>query len=346
MDAEAELLKAMGKDGLEQAIAEKISSFHGLLTREVALRLIAKEKGLLKEEEKEYALAEIPKGTRKIAVRATVRKIWPAVGYASGKSSRVVELEDRTGAMPLVLWNEDTELAKGLRLRDKVLVRGANERNGELHLGYSGSIEVAERASFAKLETLTEHETVHVRGFISSVEGFGTFVRGGRSWRAFSFMITDGKAERRCVLKDGTGRADRLAPGDEVIIEAGVVREGNVEVDESARLHVRRAKELLLGEVTKLEILDLEPGGHGAKGSGASGTEASEGQLPEAEALAVAVGGRELTLDRGNALRFLGVQAADDISLSTVVSLKKESVLNSKVAVKIEEKDGQVVVRG
>ena len=45
MDLEAELLKSLPKEELESQITERIKSFQGLLTRDVALRLIAKEKG-------------------------------------------------------------------------------------------------------------------------------------------------------------------------------------------------------------------------------------------------------------------------------------------------------------
>ena len=51
----------------------------------------------------------------------------------------------------------------------------------------------------------------------------------------------------------------------------------------------------------------------------------------------VEVNGRELQLDRGNALKFLGVEIADDIDLCTVVSLKKDSLLNKRIAVKIDD---------
>jgi len=66
MDIETELLKSMETAELEEKIAGKIESFHGFLTREVALRLIAKEKGLLKENEIVCKLSEIPKGARKV----------------------------------------------------------------------------------------------------------------------------------------------------------------------------------------------------------------------------------------------------------------------------------------
>jgi len=47
---------------------------------------------------------------------------------------------------------------------------------------------------------------------------------------------------------------------------------------------------------------------------------------------------KEIHLDRKNALRFLGVEIAEDIDLCTVVSLKKDSLLNKRIAVKIDDK--------
>lgn len=322
MDAEAELLTAIGKEGLESEVSAKIKSFHGLLTREVAIRLIAKEKGLLKEEEKEYRLAEIPKGAKRFGFSAHVKKVWPVAVYSSGKRSRVVEIVDEsaTGGKPLVLWNDDVELAKNLRSKDEIRVKGAYERGGELHLGYGGILEVTKKAAFSSLAELNDGETVHLRGAISAIEGHDTFIKDGRKVHGFSFMLSDGRNERRCLVVDGTDRAEKLKAGDEALIEGAVVSNGNIEIGSSARMLVRRAGEMLLGEVRKLEC--------------------------ENETLRVDVEGKGVVLGRGSALRFLGVEVADDIALSTVVSLKKESLLNTRIAVKIEEKDGQVLVKG
>jgi hypothetical protein len=86
---------------------------------------------------------------------------------------------------------------------------------------------------------------------------------------------------------------------------------------------------MLLGELTRLETRNSE------LVVGVGGGEAADGEE----------GGGEVVLDRQNALRFLGVEAADDIALSTVVSLKKESLLNTRIALKIEQKDGRTTVR-
>lgn len=309
MDVESELLKTISAEQLEIQIAEKISSFHGLLTRDVALRLIAKEKGLLKSEERVCRLAEIRKGERKVGFAARVRRIWPIAEYSSGKRSRVVEVEDEGASMPLILWNQDVGLARALRSRDEIVVRGAYEKGGELHLGYSGTLEVSSKAPFSDLGELKDNEHVHLRGFVSAIEGEDRFVRGMETVRGFSFIISDGKSERRCVMFGGLGRASRLEDGDEIIIEGALVHYGNIEIGPHSRILSRRAKDMLIGELAKLE----------AKG-------------PE---LVLEAGGKSVVLDRIRALRFLGVQAADDIELSTVVALKKESLLNTKIALRI-----------
>jgi hypothetical protein len=312
----------MGQEELEGEVSAKIKSFHGLLTREVALRLIAKEKGLLKEEEKDYRLADIPKGAKRFGFSAIVKKVWPMATYSSGKRSRVVEIIDEsvTTGRPLVLWNDDVELAKSLRSKDEIRVKGAYERSGELHLGYGGVLEVTRKAAFSSLAELNDGETVHLRGAISAIEGHDTFIRDGRKARGFSFMLSDGRNERRCLVVDGTDRAERLKVGDEALIEGANTSNGNIEIGASTRLLVRRAGEMLLGEVRKLWC--------------------------DGETLRVDVEGKEVALGRESALRFLDVLVADDISLSTVVNLKKESLLNTRIAVKIEERDGQILVRG
>ncbi len=237
MDQEAELLKALGKDGLEQAIDAKIGSFHGLLTRDAALRLIARERGLIRENE--YQLAGIPKGASEVSFSATVRKIWPVAVYPSGKRSRVVEVADNESVRPLVLWDDDVERAKGLRTRDRITVRGAYEKGGELHLGRGGVLAVSEKAAFSGLGSLEEGHEAHVRGVVSAIDGHGSFVRDGRALKGFAFTISDGTNERRCVMHEGLDRAPKIMPGDEVIIEDGRVSGGDIDLSAS-RLLTRR----------------------------------------------------------------------------------------------------------
>ncbi|HSB46374.1 MAG TPA: hypothetical protein VLD37_00030 [Candidatus Bilamarchaeum sp.] len=319
MDIEGELLKSVPRDELERLAKERIKSFHGFLTREVALRLIAKERGILRpEEEKECKVSEIPKGGKRISLRATVKKIWPAATYSSGKRSRVVEIGDETGTKPLVLWNEDIKLGDRLRLSDEVMVRNVYERSGELHLGYSGTITVVRKAGFSGLASLRDGESAHVRGVVSSVDGTDTFIKGKAPVWGFAFGLSDSSGERRCIIFEGLDRAQRIRKGDEVRIESATVDNGNLYIGADSRIMAKRAGDSVAGIISAIE---------------------SEG-----ERLRLTVEGREYEFARDGALAALGVKAAPDIALSTVVGLKKDKLLNSRIVFKIQ--DGHVVVRG
>jgi hypothetical protein len=320
MELEAELLKSLSEEELEQEVKLKIASFHGLLTREVALRLIAKEKGLISQKEESYSLGEVPKGARKVGFKARVKKIWPVMTYSSGKCSQVAEVKDETGEMPLIFWNKDTELVKDLRAKDWISVSGAYEKSGELHFGYGGKLEVEEKAGFSDLGQLDDNETVHLKGTISKVEGYDRFVRNGRTSMAFSFIVSNDKIDRRAVIWEKVERGERLKEGDEVMMEGAHVTRGDIDLDMASRIKIRRKDNMLMGVLTSLEC--------------------------EGDGLVAAIGERTVPLDRKNALRLMDAKVADDIELSTVVELKRGSLLNNKIAVKIEEKDGQILVRG
>ena len=318
MDLEPLLLQTLSKSQLEEGIAEKIAGFHGFLTREIALKLIAKEKGLLKEEEKKAKLSEIQTGEKKLVIEAKVKKVWQLAQYKSGKKSRVIELEDETGAKPLVLWNDDVSLAARLKTRDTVLIKGAYERNGELHLGYSGAVDILQREDFTGLSALKENEYAHIKGYVSKIVGYDRFVDGTDSKIAFMVHISDGMSEVQALIWGKPERGSSLAPGDEIIIENALVKKGRLDISADGRIFSRRKERVLLGKVERLE--------------------------PQEDGIGVTVGGRQAVFDRENALRFMGMTLAQDIALGTAVKLKKDYLLNTNVALRIREDGGKIIV--
>jgi hypothetical protein len=151
----------------------------------------------------------------------------------------VVEAADNESVRPFVLWNGDVEMAKGLRTRDRITVRGAYEKGGELHLGQGGALGVSEKAAFSGLGSLEEGQEAHVRGVITAVEGPDSFVSDGGALKGFAFTISDGTNERRCVMREGLDRAAKIRLGDEAIIEDGLVSRGNIDLS-AGRLLIRR----------------------------------------------------------------------------------------------------------
>jgi len=305
MDMEEELQAKLGEEGLEERIGETIEAYHGLLNRKAAIRVIARSEGLIAEEKAERKLSQIPSGARKLIIRARVRKVHPTFEYRSGKRSRVLEIEDDSGSRPLVLWNQDTLKADDLRSGDELLVKGAYERNGEVHFGYSASLAISKKAPVLDPGHVPESGLVHVRGRIR-MEGDGSLSLEGEGGSC------------RIAFKHDAARVERLEEGDELLLEGAIARDGELEVVEGTRVLWRREREMLIGKVERLEAHD---------------------GLLEAE-----VGGRKALFGRDDAMRFLGVKAAEDITLETLVSIRGKDILNKPIALRVCESGGRTSI--
>lgn len=312
MDVESELLKVMNQDEIDEAVDEKIEKFHGFLTKDIAMKLIAKEKGLLKDEEKSMKLNEITPETKNAVLEVSVERIYPVADYRGGKKCRRILIKDDSGERTLVLWNDDVDLTLKMRTGDVLELKGIYLKDDELYFGYSGIMKTRKRAEFSDLNKVLEKEghRVHLRGYISKISGFDTGV--------FVFRVSDEEHEVECrIVKDGL-RGENLKEGDEIIIEGAFVRNGKIELERHSRILTRRKEKMLIGRINEMEF--------------------REGKME------VIVGNEKVLLDRENALRFMGLNASDDIGLDTLVTLKKDELLNSSIHMKVTRKNERIII--
>ncbi len=312
MDAYSELLKVMSAEQVDGEVEAKIKSFHGFLTREVALKLIAKEKGLLKSEEKIAKISEIKNEDRNITLIAKVEEILPEVIYPSGKRSRSIVLKDETGTIHLKLWEENIGICNRLRTGSELKITGAYEKFDSINLGYSGTMEVVSSTPFTSLDSLSaDSSSVHVCAMVSNVEGIKT--------GPFYFTISDANNnEARVVIREAVGRGLKLESGDEVIIDNAKIEKSLIVLDAKSRLLVKKNKGVIQGKVESLTA--------------------------DNELLIATIGDKKLVFDRQNALIFLGANAAEDIQLSVLVNLKCDSFIGKTVRIKIREENGRFII--
>jgi hypothetical protein len=311
VDAYSELLKVMTAEQAESEAEAKIKSFHGFLTKEVAFKLIAKEKGLLKQEERTVRISEIKDEDRNITVIAKVEAILPEVTYPSGKKSRSIILKDETGTIHLKLWEENMGLCNSIRTGSELKITGAYEKFDSLNLGYSGTIEVVSSTSFTELNSLPSSGNIHISAMVSEVEGMKTGL--------FYFTISDGKGnEAKAVIREGIGRGTKLEAGDEVILDNANIADGRIFLLANSRLLVKKNKGVIQGKVESIE--------------------------PERDGIAVIINDKRISMNRENALKFFGVDAADDISLNVLASLKRDSFIGKSVRLKVREENGRFII--
>ncbi len=142
------IAKIMEKSGLGEAeladkVGRKTAQLAGLVSREGAAHIVASELGirLVDQLSGRLQVKNILNGMRDVETVGKVLQVFEERQFSTnGREGKVASLQvaDETGGIRAVLWNEQAENAKGIRVGDVVKVKGAyvRERNGlkELHL--------------------------------------------------------------------------------------------------------------------------------------------------------------------------------------------------------------------
>ncbi|GEM_PF-733265 len=338
------LLGKMPKAGLEEQIEARIDAYGGLLTRDAALFLIAKENGLIKE--RIVTLAEIRPETRSANFTATVLRIFPEQKFErTGKVFRTVRmlLEDKSATAVLVLWNEGAELTQGkIGIGDLVQVKGAYLRNEELHLSSSGSMELLEHCARVELGKLKEGVFCAI-GKITEIFPEYYYMRNGKEDVMTSFEIEDSGGRARAVVWHEPDRVTALAAGDEVKLENAVCRNNELHIGAYSRIVVlnkRKHEGVIEGKLESLSLIESAPQAREEKGEIGGAFQ----PLDENEGAIVAkIGAREVLFEAEKRFSVLKIgPLPPDISISTVLGLKKEKLLGMQMAVRVKEEKGKL----
>lgn len=314
MDYYSKLITLMSKEELEDKLVHKIEEYHGYLSREAAVILLAKEQKIYKKEIHFSKINEIKKSSLGLSIKAKVISINPTNFYPSGKRSREALLKDETGTIPFVLWEKNIQLLTKIRLNDEVEINNAYERNGKLGLRYGGRIKLSKEKGFTPLDSLSEKEPLNIRGFVSEIEG----INKTDNSRAHSFFLSNGETERKIIVLQGFDRVASLEKEDEVILENVRFNGDFLGVYSDSRIFIRRPKNIITGTVEDLSL--------------------------DEEDLKVIIGGKEFIFKESNIYRFLCVKKSDHLSLETLIKLKREFYIERKVFIKFKNMDGDSII--
>jgi len=153
---------------VRKLIEEKVDELSGLVSREGAAYIVARELGisLIKDTKRQLKISSIISGLQSVDLTARVLKIFePREWEKNGKKGSVANLliGDETGTMRLSLWNEELELLSKLSEGDVVRITGGfvkqdNKGRPELRIG-KGKIEIVEEEMDIP-DTLPEKENI------------------------------------------------------------------------------------------------------------------------------------------------------------------------------------------
>jgi replication factor A1 len=268
--------KETGKntDEIRKKMAERKEKTHGLLSDYGAVYAVAKEYGIdLSESELQLTELDSLKPASSVNVAGRVKIVYSPREFqrkdgSTGKFASVVLL-DASGEIRVVLWDQNTEIVKKLRIGDVLLVRNgfAKENRGvlEVHAGNLSNMVMNPVNLQVKLPEIEEN-LVKVSSLVPDMPSLGLVCRvnsyypqteftrsDGSTGRRASFIGEDETGTVRAVLWDSSSDAG-LSEGDFVKLENAYTRAG---LNEEVEVHAGNRSRVLKTEV-KLDLPPLE----------------------------------------------------------------------------------------
>jgi len=314
------LEKKFQRERIDEMVKERIEKYGGLITGDVALFLLAKENNLI--EEKVIPISSIQQWMRSIIIAAKVECVFPTCYFEKdGKKKRSCRLllSDESGEITLVLWNDLVALAEGeIWTGDEIEVRGGYLKDGELHVGFGGTVTVVKTSPPTPIGEL-KAGTHNVAGKIAEVFLDYFYIKNGKEEVMSSFLLSDETGEARVAVWKEPERVKALGEGDEVKLEGVVYRNNELHVNSSSRIVItKKAQEnVLRGKI--------------------------EGIEKEEKGISVVIDGKRIAFDDALSLKVLGInELPPDVPLKTVLEIKMKHLLEKEMAVQVSQKEGEL----
>lgn len=319
-DPLAFLKTKFNEDELIDKIEEAIKEYKGLISKDTAVKIIAKQNGYLVMEKSK--ISNIKKGMRSVNLEAEIINFFPIYereGDNSFKCQRVM-LKDDSGTIPLVFWNEDiTILEKELSLGDKIEIIDAYENNGELNYAYKTKLNIKVKKQPTPINELKEG-VCSVKGRIVEIFPDYLYVRDNEEKKMASFKLMDGKDQVRVIVWDNINSYKYLKEGDIIRIESGWFKNEEMHLNNSARVIVLEKAinpDVVIGEIQDIKLQNKE--------------------------LVILIQDKLLFLAENEILNFFGISnLSQDIELNTLFELKKDSIKNKEFSLEIKKEENKL----
>lgn len=171
----------LDENKVKKLIKEKELEFSGLISKEGAAHIVAKEYGLnlLKETSKELKIENIVSGMRSVNVKGKIERIFePREFEKNGKKGKVASIiiADETGEIRVSLWDEQVKVIDNLNEGETIeILNGYTKGNKvggcELRIGRGGKIKKIEEEILTTRKTARTYIKNLVLGSYGEVRG-------------------------------------------------------------------------------------------------------------------------------------------------------------------------------
>ncbi len=232
---------SISEEELDEMIKEKIKEFGGILLKDAALMMIAKEHGIDidKKEAEEFSIKDIEEGQINVEITGIVTDVSDVKTFkrkdgTEGKYRRIV-IADKTGTIGMTLWDDLAEMdikigdilkikrARARKWSDRLELSSTSETKIEKLENYEG--ELPKIKEVYDIEELSPGMTATFEGEVISSLPIKEFKKAdGSLGRLKSFIVKDETGSIRVTLWDDLTDID-VSRGDYVRVR-GYIRKG------------------------------------------------------------------------------------------------------------------------
>ncbi|MHA1860589.1 MAG: hypothetical protein ACTSVF_05820 [Candidatus Asgardarchaeia archaeon] len=205
-----------------------------------AVYILAVENGLISNEKKEVeSFSELKSGDSNVWISVRVANVFQPLVGKKHKSLRLLASDGRTEAM-VVFWDDkvDDILKKRPEKGDILHIANGYFRDGLLHVGQYGKIEVEKKDGFKKLINITDGKCNVCVRIVEKVE-IRTYRKDGEERRMATTWVADDTDRVRMVFwGKSTDKAEHLSIGDVICVKNAVFRNGELHLTSSTFIEI------------------------------------------------------------------------------------------------------------
>ncbi|MCX8166679.1 MAG: hypothetical protein N3E37_02400 [Candidatus Micrarchaeota archaeon] len=315
------LLESKFGEQTEMMISQLLKKFNYLISREMAIELLAKEHNLI-QYEKEFKIKEIlekmSKGEKlnSVTFSARLKYFMPTkIVMKKGNALRIREivLEDEEERLKLVFWNEAINVLSNFSIGDLIKFKNTYVYSNSLTYGKSSSYSIKEKAKLYNPDEdiLIEKNTYLLQGTVVEIEPEYYYMRNGKEEKMRSFRLALGNTISRVVVWDAISRLEKIIVGDIIRVEGAYYKNSEFHVNSLSRLIKLKVlgEDVIVGRIEKIWM--------------------------ENNQVFVRVAERDFIIQKELLNKFLSTkEIKQDISPDTIIDLSKLNLIGKKVAFK------------
>lgn len=242
-----EKLKQLLKEEYEKELKRVIDEFAGMISKESAIRILAHENKLIKNEKKNVEkisdileMQEENNLSRSLDVNLKLFKSFQKLETKYHVLQRVMLVDDYNKDVICVLWDDKINEFEMLmpEEKDMIEIKNAYLKNNEIHVGKYSKINIIKEKPILPISKVKDG-ICNVGVKVLEDVNFRTFTKNNEEKRMATTVVGDSSGKVRCVFwGDVCNKIENVIKGDLIVLNKALFKNAELHVNDYTEINV------------------------------------------------------------------------------------------------------------